>query len=58
VYPQDSPFTSNTGNDYYMNLTEKDVTDKIDMSQFSEYEFQAREIWPQDLYFYGIKKPL
>ena len=56
--PQDSPFTSEIENDYYMNLTEKDVVDKIDMSQFSEYHFQARETWPQDLYFYGIKKPL
>lgn len=57
-HPQDSPFTSLLDNDYYMNLTEKDVVDKIDMSQFSEYSFQARETWPQDLYFYGIKKPL
>ena len=56
--PQDSPFTSKIENDYYMNLTEKDVTDKIDMSQFLEYQFQARETWPQDLYVYGIKKPL
>ncbi len=55
--PQDSPFTSKIDNDYYMNLTEKDISDKIDMSQFSEYHFQARETWPQDLYFYGIKKP-
>lgn len=54
--PQDSPFTSSLDNDYYMNLTEKDVIDKIDMSQFSEYEFEARETWPQDLYFWGIKK--
>lgn len=56
--PQDSPFTSNLENDYYMNLTEKDVVEKINMSQFSQYEFIARETWPQDLYFWGIKKPL
>jgi SAM-dependent methyltransferase len=55
--PQDSPFTSKIDNDYYMNVTEKDVVEKIDMSQFSEYHFEARETWPQDLYFYGIKKP-
>lgn len=55
-HPQDSPFTSKLENDYYMNLTEKDVVEKVDMTQFSEYEFFARETWPQDLYFWGIKK--
>ena len=56
--PQDSPFTSQIENDYYMNLTEKDVRSEIDIdSYFSEYEFVSRETWPQDLYFWGIKRP-
>lgn len=55
--PQDSPFTSEIENDYYMNLTEKDITDEINISDyFSQHEFIARETWPQDLYFWGIKK--
>jgi SAM-dependent methyltransferase len=55
--PQDSPFTSLIENDYYMNLTEKDITDAINISDyFSEHEFVARETWPQDLYFWGVKK--
>lgn len=56
--PHDSPFTSKIENDYYGNLTEEDVTSKIDMDQFLTYEFISRETWPQDLYFWGIKKPL
>ena len=55
--PQDSPFTSLIENDYYMNLTEQDIRKEIDMeNHFSQHEFIAREIWPQDLYFWGIKK--
>ena len=55
--PQDSPFTSLIENDYYMNLTEQDVREEIDMeNHFSQHEFVARETWPQDLYFWGIKK--
>jgi SAM-dependent methyltransferase len=55
--PQDSPFTSEIENDYYMNLTEQDVREKIDIENyFSQHEFIARETWPQDLYFWGIKK--
>jgi hypothetical protein len=23
---------------------------------FSSYEFETRSVWPQDLYFWGIKK--
>ena len=56
--PQDSPFTSKIENDYYGNLTEADIRSKIDIDQFERYEFLARETWPQDLYFWGIKKPL
>lgn len=55
--PQDSPFTSLIENDYYMNLTEKDIVDVINIDDyFSEHEFIARETWPQDLYFWGVKK--
>lgn len=55
--PQDSPFTSQIENDYYMNLTEQDIREEIDMeNHFSEHEFISRETWPQDLYFWGIKK--
>jgi hypothetical protein len=55
--PQDSPFTSQIENDYYMNLTEADVRTAIDVDKyFSEYEFFARDVHPNDLYFWGIKK--
>lgn len=55
--PQDSPFTSLIENDYYRNITAKDVLNEIDVeSQFDEFEFYTRQTWPQDLYFYGIKK--
>lgn len=55
--PQDSPFTSQIENDYYMNITERDVRNKIKIEDyFDEFEFIARETWPQDLYFWGIKK--
>jgi hypothetical protein len=55
--PQDSPFTSEIENDYYMNLTEQDVRKEIDIEKyFSQYEFIAREIWPQDLYFWGLAR--
>lgn len=57
--PQDSPFTSKIENDYYMNITERDVRNKIKIEkQFDEFEFIARETWPQDLYFWGIKKAI
>jgi hypothetical protein len=55
--PQDSPFTSQIENDYYMNLTEADVRTAIDVDKyFSEYEFFARDVHPNDLYFWGVKK--
>lgn len=55
--PQDSPFTSQIENDYYMNLTLKDIVNAIDMNQFSQYSFEIVQgaMWPQDLYFWGIK---
>jgi len=65
--PKDSPFTT----DYYKNLSEQDIRDiwkdvslwdadvkktsGID-SEFSEYNFQTRLEFPQDLYFWGIKR--
>ena len=52
-----SPFTTNTwGEEYYMNLTEKDIRTVFYPEQyFSEYEFSVNE-QSKDLYFYGIKK--
>lgn len=51
--PIDSPFT----NDYYMNLTEADIRQAINVDDlFSEYKFFSRTTWPADLYFYGILK--
>jgi predicted SAM-dependent methyltransferase len=50
--PKDSPFTT----DYYLNLTEEDFRQAIDIEKtFSTFEFQTNEN-PNDLYFYGIKK--
>ena len=40
--------------DYYMNLTEINIRDVIDMSIFSSYEFSVNE-GSKDLYFWGIK---
>lgn len=55
--PSDSPFTSKLEIDYYLNLTEEDIREVIDVEHiFLEYEFQTRLTWPQDLYFWGIKK--
>jgi hypothetical protein len=55
--PQDSPFTSEIENDYYMNLTEQDIRKEINMeNHFSQHQFIAREIWPQDLYFWGLAR--
>lgn len=54
--PNDSPFTSQIENDYYMNLEEKDIREKIDIDLFfSNYEFKTNKE-PYDLYFWGIKK--
>ena len=55
--PSDSPFTSKLENDYYRNLSEEDIRSSINVDEiFSEYEFQSRSHYPQDLYFFGIKK--
>jgi SAM-dependent methyltransferase len=51
--PKDSPFT----NDYYRNLSEADIRSVLDCDEiFSNYKFKTRIDFPQDLYFYGIKK--
>jgi len=55
--PTDSPFTSNLVNDYYKNLNQEDIRRVLDFDDiFLEYSFQSRLTWPQDLYFWGIKK--
>jgi|LakMenE18May11ns_1017337.scaffolds.fasta_scaffold03220_1 SAM-dependent methyltransferase len=51
--PKDSPFT----NDYYRNLSEADIRSVLNCDEiFSNYKFKTRIDFPQDLYFYGIKK--
>jgi SAM-dependent methyltransferase len=51
--PKDSPFT----NDYYRNLSESDIRSVLNCDEiFSNYKFKTRTDFPQDLYFYGIKK--
>ena len=51
--PKDSPFTT----DYYRNLSEDDIRSVLDCDNiFSNYKFKTRTEFPQDLYFYGIKK--
>ena len=56
--PRDSPFTCKLENDYYQNLTEQDIRDKINIEEyFSEFEFQHTEgSYHPDLYFWGIKQ--
>jgi SAM-dependent methyltransferase len=55
--PQCSPFTSRLENDYYMNLNESLIREKIDIEKhFSVFEFQTNTIGMCDLYFYGFKK--
>ena len=55
--PGNSPFTSELENDYYRNLTEEDIRSAIKIEElFEEHEFQTRLHFPQDLYFWGVKK--
>jgi hypothetical protein len=55
--PQCSPFTSNLENDYYMNLNESLIREKIDIEKhFSVFEFQTNTLGMCDLYFVGFKK--
>jgi len=52
--PQNAPFVQ----DYYHNLTEADIRTCLDIEAcFSEWGFESAR-GHQDLYFYGIKKPL
>ncbi len=57
--PKDSPFTT----DYYKNLSDIDIiaaftfmSDKSMEDLFIERNYQTRTEFPQDLYFYGIKR--
>lgn len=53
----DSPFTSQIDmwSDYYMNLTEEDIRQKIDLDRYYKlYKFYVDE-HSHDLYFWGIK---
>jgi hypothetical protein len=51
--PADAPFVG----DYYKNLTEEHIREVLDVeNMFSEFQFISRETFPQDLYFFGIKK--
>lgn len=54
--PQDSPFTHSLFNDYYMNLTEKDILSIEGFADsFQTYGFSIN-LNTKDLYFFGIKK--
>lgn len=57
--PNDSPFTT----DYYKNLSDTDIVIALTSTRdygmnelFSTHKFKTRTEFPQDLYFYGIKK--
>lgn len=53
--PQDSPFTHELFNDYYMNLTKEDIESIPGfVKNFKEYGFSKNDR-TKDLYFYGIK---
>lgn len=41
--------------EYYKNLTEQDIRNAIDISEFISFEFETNETH-HDLYFHGIKK--
>jgi SAM-dependent methyltransferase len=51
--PQNAPFVG----DYYKNLTASDIRAEIPVDEiFEEYYFKQRLEFPQDLYFWGIKR--
>jgi SAM-dependent methyltransferase len=57
--PSDSPFTSKAEDweDYYMNLTEGNFFGNFNFEKdFLIYQFKTRLEYPQDLYFWGIKR--
>ena len=47
--------TAQMFDDYYKNLTETDIRDVLDLSQFETYQFDV-DRGHSDLYFHGIKK--
>ena len=52
-----SPFTSQLPSDYYMNLNEKIIREKIDIEKhFAIHKFESNTLGMCDLYFYGFKK--
>lgn len=54
----DSPFTSQIDmwSDYYMNITQQDVEEKVDLKKYYNiYRFYVNDE-SHDLYFWGIKK--
>lgn len=57
--PQNSPFTATTEDweDYYMNLSEGNFRGRFDFEkEFIVHSFKTRLEFPQDLYFWGIKR--
>lgn len=51
--PESSPFTT----DYYRNLSASDIRSVLPVEVlFVEHGFQERQGWPQDLYFWGVKR--
>lgn len=55
--PSDSPFTSLLDVDYYHNLSEDEFRQNIHLDKyFSKYYINQVKTWPQDLYFWGIKR--
>lgn len=53
--PKDSPFTT----DYYKNLGIDDIYEVFNnmmVTKFTEHHISVRDTFPQDLYFYGIKR--
>lgn len=54
--PENAPYIAELS-DYYKNVTEKDIREIINIDElFYKYEFQSRNYFPQDLYFWGLKK--
>jgi hypothetical protein len=51
--PENAPFVG----DYYKNLTAADIRAAIPVDEiFEEYYFKQRYAFPQDLYFWGIRR--
>jgi len=54
--PESSPGTQIVGWDYYMNLTEREFTKKLDMDKLFDSHFFITNRYACDLYFIGIKR--